>query len=132
MLNACNQPGTYLTEEPATRTALPVSTSTPTATLPPTLTPISTMTQVQVTPTALYSPIELSLIDSDAYQKALNDIPINRQGDLQISLQDEDGNPMPGYLVKYNQISHDFLFGGVADPFYSDKLRNTGINSLTV
>ncbi|KAF5434967.1 hypothetical protein C5S36_04080, partial [Candidatus Methanophagaceae archaeon] len=136
LLAACAQPGAGLSETLTTRTALLISTltptSTPTATLPPTLTPLPAMAQVQVTPIAIYSPIELSAADNETYKKALSDIPIYRQGDIQIVLQDEYGNPLSGYLVNYRQISHDFLFGGVADPLSIEKLQNAGINSLTV
>ncbi len=113
-------------------TFTPISAVPPVSTLPPTLTPVSTTAQVQATPTAIYSPIELSAADHEVYQKALSDIPLYRQGDIQIALQDEDGNPLSGYQVKYIQVSHDFLFGGAADPFNIEKLKMAGINSLTV
>lgn len=134
LLAACAQPVAELPEETATRTALPTSTSTPTptATLPPTFTPVPALTQVQITPTTLYSPIELSAADNEVYQKALSDIPLYRQGDIQIVLQDEDGNPLSGYLVKYNQVSHDFLFAGITDNFYIGELKQAGINTMTV
>lgn len=104
------------------------------ATLPPTLTPLptSTVTQPQATPTALYTPIPLSKADDEVYQKALNDIPIYRQGDLQLSLKDNNGNPLSGYQIKYHQTSHAFLFGGSAENFKVDQLRQIGINTLTV
>jgi GH35 family endo-1,4-beta-xylanase len=136
LLAACAHTGVDLSETPTTRTAhttsTPPPTSAPTATLPPTLTPLLAMAQVQVMPAAIYSPIELSAADNETYEKALSDIPIYRQGDIQILLQDENGNPLSGYLVNYRQISHDFLFGGVADPINIDILQKAGINSLTV
>ncbi|GEM_PF-6939380 len=117
-----------------TKTAVPplaTSTLIPTSTLPPTLTPIPTLEKPQDTPTALYKPIELSSADNETYQKALEDIALYRQGELQITIQDERGNPLPGYAVKYHQTSHEFLFGGVADPFYASQLRQSGINTMT-
>lgn len=115
-----------------TKAVILVATFTPVSTLPPTLTPVPTSAQAQVTPTAVYSSIELSFSDNEVYQKAVSDIPVYRQGGIQIVLQDENGNPLSDYLVKYRQVSHDFLFGGVADPFYINKLNEAGINSLTV
>lgn len=102
------------------------------STLPPTLIPIPVSTQAQVIPTALYIPIELSSADDEVYQKALSDISVYRQGDIQINVQDEKGNPLSGYQVKYRQINHDFLFGGNAEGFQVDKLREAGINTMTV
>ena len=102
------------------------------STLPPTLIPIPVSTQAQVIPTALYIPIELSSADDEVYQKALSDISVYRQGDIQINVQDEKGNPLSGYQVKYLQINHDFLFGGNAEGFQVDKLREAGINTMTV
>jgi len=115
-----------------TKAVIPVATFTPVSTLPPTLTPIPNSTQAQITPTALYTPIKLSLADNEIYQKALSDIPVYRQGDIQISLQDDSGKPLSGYQVKYHQVSHDFLFGGNADGFQIGKLREAGINTMTV
>ena len=89
-----------------TKAVIPVATFTPAPTLPPTLTPIPTSTQAQITPAALYTPIELSPADNEVYQKALSDISVYRQGDIQISLQDDSGKPLSGYKVKYHQVSH--------------------------
>lgn len=115
----------------STNETVPVVTSTPAPTLPATLTPIPTSAELQITPTALYTPIELSSAGNEVYQKALSDIPLYRQGDVQLLIQDENGNPLSGYQVKYHQISHDFLFGGVADPFYATELNRAGINTMT-
>ena len=87
---------------------------------------------VNSTPSALYAPIKLSPADEQVYQKALNDIPLYRQGDLQIIIQDDSGNPLSGYQIKYHQASHDFLFGGIADSFQIGKLHDAGINTMTV
>lgn len=108
-----------------------VETPTLQSTLPATLTPIPTPTQLQVTPTALYTPMPLSAEDEAAYQQALKDIPVYRQGDLQLTLVDANGYPLSGYQVKYRQTSHDFLFGGVADPYQSSLLQQAGINTIT-
>ncbi|MGB8981458.1 MAG: endo-1,4-beta-xylanase [Anaerolineales bacterium] len=123
---------------PAATPAHPVETAVPSATvtavvptLPPTLTPVSEPKQPSSTPTAIYSPIELSPSDQEVYQKALNDISLYRQGEMRITVQDDKGNPLPGYQVSYRQTSHDFLFGGVADPFYASRLRQAGINTMT-
>jgi hypothetical protein len=112
--------------------ALPKETPILQSTLPATLTPMPTQTQLQATPTALYTPIPLSSEDEAAYQQALKDIPVYRQGDMQLTLQDENGRPLSGYQVKYRQIDHDFLFGGVADSYYASELKQAGINTMTV
>ncbi len=111
-----------------TKTVIPLATSTVIPTLPPTLTPVPTVTKAQITPTALYAPIKLSPADEQVYQKALNDIPIYRQGDMQISLQDEKGKPLSGYQIKYSQVSHDFDFGSVIYPAQIGKIQAAGIN----
>jgi len=105
------------------------ATFTPISTLPPTLTPVPTLAQAQGTPTAIYFPVKLSTADDSAYQKALIDIPLNRQGNIQINVQNEQGNPLAGYQVKYRQTSHDFLFGAIADPFYATELKQAGVNT---
>jgi len=115
----------------STETTTPSSTFTPAPTLPPTLTPVPTLAQAQMTPTASYVPVELSSEDNKVYQKAMGDIPIYREGDIQLLIQDENGNPLSGFQVKYRQISHDFLFGGVADPFSTTELKKAGINTNT-
>ena len=97
-------------------------------TLPSTLTPIPTFMPVNSTPSALYAPIKLSPADEQVYQKALNDIPLYRQGDLQIIIQDDSGNPLSGYQVGYRQISHDFIFGSVIYPAQIGKIQEAGIN----
>jgi hypothetical protein len=116
----------------ATKVVNPVVTFTPVITLPPTLTPVPAATQVQGTPTAIYTPIQLSAADDEAYQKALSDIPVYRQGDIQIDLKDEQGNPLSGYPVKYRQITHDFLFGGISNNFDINKVMQAGLNSWSV
>lgn len=100
----------------------------PTSTLPPTLTPIPGGTQAQITPTLMYAPVELSASDHAVYQKALNAIPIYRQGDLQIKLLDENGQPLSNYQVEYRQVSHDFNFGSVIYPARIGEIRKAGIN----
>lgn len=117
---------------PGTATPAPtVETPMLQSTLPATLTPIPTLAQIQATPTALYAPIPLSAEDEAAYQQALNDIPVYRQGDLQLTLVDASGNPLSGYQVNYRQTSHDFLFGGVASPYYATSLQQAGLNTIT-
>lgn len=115
-----------------TKAVIPVATFTSAPTLPPTLTPIPSSTQAEMTPTALYTPIALSPEDNAVYQKALSDIPIYRQGDIQINVQDNNGNPLTGYQVKYHQTTHDFLFGGVSNNFDSAKEMQAGLNSWVV
>jgi hypothetical protein len=115
-----------------TKVVIPIATFNPTSTLPPTLTPMPTSTQVQVTPTEIYMPIQLSPADDEVYQKALSDIPLYRQGDIQINVQDEKGNPLSGYQVKYHQTTHDFLFGGIGNNFDTTKLMQAGLNSWSV
>lgn len=115
-----------------TKAVIPVATFTPTSTLPPTLTPMPTSTQAQVTPTEIYMPIQLSPADDEVYQKALRDIPLYRQGDIQINVQDEKGNPLSSYQVKYHQTTHDFLFGGIGNNFDTEKVMQAGLNSWSV
>lgn len=110
---------------------LTAETQMPQSTLPATLTPLPTQTQLQATPTALYAPIQLSAEDGAAYQQALKDIPVYRQGDLQLTLVNTSGNPLSGYQVNYRQTSHDFLFGGVASPYYATSLQQAGMNTIT-
>lgn len=111
----------------------PEETSIPAPLLSSTLTPIPPIpTQAQVTPTALYAPLELSSADREVYQKALIDIPVYRQGDIQINLIDEKGSPLLGYQVKYRQISHDFMFGGISNNYDTGALRQAGINTWGV
>ncbi len=102
------------------------------STLPATLTPVPTQEQLQATPTALYIPFPLSAEDEAAYQQALTDIPIYRQGDFVLTLQDEAGNPLSGYQVNYRQTDHDFMFGGVAEPYCASQLKQAGINTMTM
>jgi len=87
---------------------------------------------VQGTPPALYTPAQLSPEDNEAYQKALSDIPIYRQGGIQIHLQDEKGDPLTGYPVQYRQVSHDFLFGGISNIFDTASVMQAGLNSWSV
>lgn len=115
-----------------TSTVNPIVTFAPISTLPPTLTPMPTSVQVQVTPTEIYTPIQLSPADDEVYQKALSDIPLYRRGDIQINVQDEKGNPLSGYQVKYHQTTHDFLFGGVSNNFDTAKVMQAGLNSWSV
>lgn len=115
-----------------TSTVNPIVTFTPIPTLPPTLTPMPNSVQVQATPAEIYTPIQLSPADDEIYQKALSDIPLYRQGDIQINVQDEKGNPLSGYQVKYHQITHDFLFGGIGNNFDITKVMQAGLNSWSV
>jgi endo-1,4-beta-xylanase len=118
----------------APQAAAPIAvteSTNPQATLPATLTPIPTQAQTQATPTALYAPISLSAEDEAAYQQALKDIPVYRQGNLLLTLVDTNGNPLSGYQVNYRQTSHDFLFGGVAYPYYATSLQQAGMNTIT-
>jgi hypothetical protein len=116
----------------STQASVPIATITATSTLPPTLTPAPTLARSQATPTALYTPIELSSEDNEAYQKALSDIPLYRQGDIQINVQDEKGNPLSGYQVKYRQTTHDFLFGGISNNYDTARVMQAGLNSWSV
>ena len=84
------------------------------------------------TPTEQFTSIELSPEDEAAYQMALEDILTYRQGDLQIKLQDKNGNPLSGYQVKYRQISHDFSFGVAADLSHAEILKQAGLNTWSV
>jgi len=118
------------TPQPAASTVV-IATPIPQSTLPATLTPMYTQVQPLATPTALYTPIPLSADDEAAYQQALNDIPVYRQGDMQLTLVDASGNPLSGYQVNYRQTSHDFLFGGVASPYYATSLQPAGLNTIT-
>jgi hypothetical protein len=115
-----------------TSTITPVVIFTPISTLPLTLTPMPTSVQVQVIPTEIYTPIQLSPADDEIYQKALSDIPLYRQGDIQINVQDGKGNPLSGYQVAYHQITHDFLFGGISNNFDAAKVIQAGLNSWSV
>jgi len=84
-----------------------------------------------VAPTVPYTPIPLSAEDEAAYQQALKDIPVYRQGNMHLTLVDVNGNPLSGYQVNYRQTRHDFLFGGVANPFYANSLQQAGMNTIT-
>ena len=130
ILTACTQPVADLTEEPATRTALPVSTSTPTSTLPPTLTPI----QLLPTSTPLaFSTVEISKEDYDEIERAKQEIPSYRQGDLTIRLLDDNEKPLSGYSVQYQQISHEFQFMSFEDwPSNIRYLGPSGFNGLSL
>jgi hypothetical protein len=116
-----------------TVTPAPVSTSTqiPTPTLPPTLTPLPFPDEQQTAQTELYEPIKLSDADQAAYEQALSDIPLYRQGEIELTLKDENGKTLSGYMIKYRQTSHDFIFGGNIDPFYISELKKAGINTNT-
>jgi len=116
----------------STQASIPIATITAASTLPPTLTPAPTLAQSQATPTAFYTPIELSSEDNEAFQKALSDIPLYRQGDIQINVQDEKGNPLSGYQVKYRQTTHDFLFGGISNNYDTARVMQAGLNSWSV
>lgn len=115
-----------------TQTSIPIATISTASTLPSTLTPAPTSAQSQATPTALYTPIELSSEDNEAFQKALSNIPLYRQGDIQINVQDEKGNPLSGYQVKYRQTTHDFLFGGISNNYDTARVMQAGLNSWSV
>jgi len=116
----------------STQASIPIATITAASTLPPTLTPAPTLAQSQATPTAFYTPIKLSSEDNEAFQKALSDIPLYRQGDIQINVQDEKGNPLSGYQVKYRQTTHDFLFGGISNNYDTARVMQAGLNSWSV
>ena len=45
-----------------------------------------------------------------------------RKGDMQLTITDNDGNPIPNVLVKVNQIDHEFRFG--ANLFMLDEMEN--------
>lgn len=128
ILNSCSPTATLV----PTQATVPLATLTPVSTLPSTLTPVPTLPQPQKTPTILFNPIELSSADNEAYQKALSDIPVYRQGNTQITVLDESGNPLPGYQVKYRQTSHDFLFGGISNNYDTAKVIQAGLNSWSV
>ena len=99
-------------------------------TLPPTLTPLPPTPQATASLSTAYQSVPLSAADDSAYQQALQDIPVYRQGDFHLVVQDSLGNPLPGYQVTYRQTSHDFMFGGVADPWHIMKLGPAGINTI--
>ena len=47
-----------------------------------------------------------------------------RKGDMQLTITDNDGNPIPNVLVKVNQIDHEFRFGAnifMLDQFETDE-----------
>jgi GH35 family endo-1,4-beta-xylanase len=128
MLASCAKAGTPAPVQEVDAT--PVSSPVPT--LPATLTPVPMNIPEQSTPTAIYTPVLLSPEDDAVYQKALADIPVNRQGDIRITVQDEKGSPLKGAQVKFKQVSHDFLFGGVSNNFDAGKEMQAGINSWVV
>lgn len=99
-------------------------------TLPPTLTPLPPTLQATASLSPTYQSIPLSAADESAYQQALQDIPVYRQGDMHLVIQDSSGNPLPGYRITYHQTTHDFMFGGVADPWQIMKLGSAGINTM--
>jgi endo-1,4-beta-xylanase len=67
--------------------------------------------------TALWALEELELA------RAEQDIPRYRMGDLQITVLDASGAPIPNATVSYQQTSHDFLFG------IFDTVKNVGTES---
>lgn len=111
--------------------SLPRVTASPQPTLPPTLTPRPALLEPTAVQTAFYTQQKLSVGDQAAYDQALKDIPVYRQGNLQLTLLDQNSQPLVGYQVRYRQVDHDFMFGGVADPFVTGPLRQAGINTIT-
>jgi GH35 family endo-1,4-beta-xylanase len=75
----------------------------------------------------------MSAADQESYDRALQDIEKYRKGEINISLQDTDGAPLPGYLIEYQQVSHEFLFMSFEDPPSKIQyLRPAGFNSMTL
>ena len=100
-------------------------------TLPPTLTPLPPTPQATASLSPAYQSVPLSAADDSVYQQALQDIPVYRQGDLHLVVQDSLGNPLPGYHITYSQTTHDFMFGGAGtDPWEIMKLGSAGINTM--
>lgn len=128
-LKATLQPTAMVERSTPTQAATAIL-STPGPTLPPTLTPepTSAATPGGLSPTAIYTPVALSTDDEAEIQTALANIPVYRQGDLELTLQDEKGKPLAGYQVKYQQTSHDFDFGSVIYPNDINIIRAAGIN----
>jgi len=113
-----------------TNAAIPATTFTPAPTLPPTLTPISP--SPTSTPYAI-STVEVSKADNDAIERAKQEIPVYRQGDLLVKLQDSNGKPLSGYTIQYQQISHQFQFMSFEDwPSNIRYLSPSGFNGLTL
>lgn len=124
-----------VTTAPSITLAVPIqSTLAPTsaATLPPTLTPIV----AAATPTPLVVPlstVEVSKADAKVIEQAKTNIPLYRQGDVVITVQDSKGNPLSGYVVKYQQVAHQFQFMTFDDPPSKIRyLRPIGFNSMTL
>jgi endo-1,4-beta-xylanase len=114
-------------------TPSPAATDTPTATLPPTLTPLpASATPRPETADARYHPLPLSPADQAAYDQAQKDLLIYRQGDLHLTIQDQNGSPLPGYQVSYHQTSHDFLFAGISNNFDTAKQRGSVFNTWSM
>ncbi len=128
LLVSCSQIQDPDSIKPQKAAANTPSALTPSPTLLPTLTPLPDLPAAQSAPEALYTPIKLSAEDEQVYQKALNDIPLYRQGNIQVKITGENGNPLTGYKVTYRQSSHDFIFGSVIVPGQTSKLSETGIN----
>lgn len=69
-------------------------------------------------------------------ERARQDIPRFRQGDLILTVVDMAGHPLPGATVAYTQTAHDFLFG-VFDPLASAGegayrlMQAAGVNYVT-
>jgi hypothetical protein len=131
-IEIATQPPTAIVDVISTSTTLAATqiiiTSTPT--LPPTLTPEPTSTVIPSAslPTIVYTAMPVSADDDAEIQTALANIPISRQGDLELILHDEQGRPLTGYLIKYQQTNHDFDFGSVIYPEDINIIRAAGIN----
>ncbi len=112
-------------------TTTPVATQTPTPTLPPTLTPLPpTATPTPFGP--VYTPVPISAEDAAALDRANQDIPCYRQGDLVIVVQQSDGHAMSGLSIDYRQVKHDFMFGAFTGPTDVYHLNDAGINAMTL
>src|SRR5574341_41507 len=113
-----------------TNTTIPTTTFTPAPTLPSTLTPIPPLPTS--TPLAIPT-VVISKEDYDAIERAKQEVPSYRQGDLTIKLQDSNGKPLRGYDIQYQQISHQFQFMSTEDwPSNIRYLSPSGFNGLTL
>jgi GH35 family endo-1,4-beta-xylanase len=106
------------------------TTEIPVPTFPTTLTPIFPLPTS--TPYAI-STVEVSKTDDGAIERANQEIPLYRQGNLSIKLHDSNGKPLSGYIVHYQQISHQFRFMSFEDwPSNIRYLSPSGFNGLTL
>ena len=78
--------------------------------------------------------LPLSPRDVSLWEKTEARILAGRLGGIMLSVVDDNGQPLKGVIVRYEQVSHDFCFG-VHYPYHDrvyDLLQEIGINAATL